>query len=286
MDAKRGNAPGARQGTGYQASKTSMASRQQGGGAAAVGRKPASEISLTPSQARNPDNPRKSPLDALSRSGIVRSQDPFQRRSGLQDVDDAFLASNAFARPPRVRHSGLERDAMPQAAAGGGAAASQQQQQQGSAAAVAPIRMSAGQDAGQQQMDQQQVPPPQQVPPASPAPSQQQQQYAQQPAAGQPTRLEPPPSGRAHPQHQHQAGYEQQQQQQQDSQAQNKYQQQSHHHQQQQQQPTQQQQQTPQQGYVNISRFVRELLNITYPRHTLSHRQEELRQLGHRQLTD
>ncbi|EDW40854.1 GM24875 [Drosophila sechellia] len=104
MDAKRGNASGARQvggGGGYHASKTSVASRHAAGGgvAPAVGRKQVSQVSLTPSQSRNTnanDNPRKSPLDALSRSGPVRNQNPFQRRSGLQDVDEAFLGIQRF----------------------------------------------------------------------------------------------------------------------------------------------------------------------------------------------
>ncbi|XP_043650780.1 vacuolar protein-sorting-associated protein 36 [Drosophila teissieri] len=244
MDAKRGNASGARQGGGgYHASKTSVASRHASGGvAAAVGHKQASQVSLTPSQSRNTnanDNPRKSPLDALSRSGPVRNQNPFQRRSGLQDVDDAYLASNAFARPARVRHSGLDRDNMPQAAVGGAPGGQQPS---------APIPAQQQQQQQQQQQYQQMPPvdavPQQQMPPPAAVPSQQQlqQQYVQQPAAGQPTRMEPPPSGRAHvhqqqmphqqqmqQQHQQQlppqTGYEQQQQQvnQPDAQMQNKY---------------------------------------------------------------
>uniref|UniRef100_A0A6P4EAR5 Mediator of RNA polymerase II transcription subunit 15 n=1 Tax=Drosophila rhopaloa TaxID=1041015 RepID=A0A6P4EAR5_DRORH len=252
MDPKRGNASGARQGGGgggYHASKTSVASRHGGGGGGvAVGHKQASQVSLTPSQGRNPENPRKSPLDALSRSGTVRNQNPFQRRSGLQDVDEAFLASNAFARPPRVRHSGLDRENMSQAAPGGVPAG-----QQGSAA-VAPIRVAGGQDPNQQQ--QQQQPPvdagqAQHMPPPAAMPSQQQlQQQYMQPAAGQPTRLEPAPSGRAHvhqqqqQQMQQQAGYEQQQQvaQQADAQMQNKYATQQQHQ-------LQPQHQMPQHGY-------------------------------------
>ncbi|XP_017028309.1 mediator of RNA polymerase II transcription subunit 15 [Drosophila kikkawai] len=211
MDAKRGNASVARHGPtggGYHASKTSMASRHAGGGCgAAIGRKQVSEVSITPSQSRNQDNPRKSPLDALSRSGLTtRNQNPFQRRSGLQDVDDSFLAANAFARPPRLRHSGLERDLQPSSGPG-----------------VTPARMSAGQEQVQQQQQQQQPPPPaqqyQQIPPAggeqppvAAVPSSQQlmQQYAQQPAAGQPTRHEPTPTGRAHV-HQHMQQQQQQQ---------------------------------------------------------------------------
>ncbi|XP_052846866.1 mediator of RNA polymerase II transcription subunit 15 [Drosophila gunungcola] len=247
MDPKRGNASGARQGGGggYHASKTSVASRHGGGGGGvAVGHKQPSQVSLTPSQARNPENPRKSPLDALSRSGIVRNQNPFQRRSGLQDVDDAFLASNAFARPLRVRHSGLDKENMAQAAAGGASAG------QPGLAAGAPI-------INQQQY--QQMPPPdagqqQQMPSPGAVPS---QQYMQ-PAAGQPTRLEPAPSGRAHVHQQQmqqqmqqqqqmpqQGGYDQQQQQQvaqPDAQMQNKYATQQQHQ-------LQPQHQMPQHGY-------------------------------------
>jgi len=213
-------------------------------------------------------------LDALSRSGPVRNQNPFQRRSGLQDVDETFLASNAFARPSRVRHSGLERDNMAQPTAGAQAG------QQG-AAAVAPIRVPGGQDPNQQQQQMQQqyqqMPPvdavpqqQQQMPPAA-VPSQQQlqQQYMQQPAAGQPTRMDPPPSGRAHVHQQQmlhhqqmqnqqvmppQTGYEQQQQQviQPDAQMQNKFANQQQQHQ------LQPQHQMPQHGYVNINmtRFI------------------------------
>ncbi|KAL7732272.1 hypothetical protein ACLKA6_018505 [Drosophila palustris] len=227
MDQKRGNAAVTRQG----ASKTSVNSRQVGGGN--VARKYGSEVSLTPSQAKQgAENPRKSPLDALSR--LNHRQDPFQRRSGLQDVDDSFMASNAFARPSRVRHTGLEAA----------------NQQMAANAAVAPLRVAAGQEAAGQ-MQQQQLPPQsvqmgqpavasmsttqmpqqlpaagqqqQQLPPAAqqsmPQQQQQQQQQPQQymppPAAGQPTRHEPYATGRAHVQHQQQqqqqqAAYEQQ----------------------------------------------------------------------------
>ncbi|XP_023177224.2 GATA zinc finger domain-containing protein 10 [Drosophila hydei] len=181
MDPKRGNA---RQG----ASKTSVASRHAAGMPANTARKYGSEVSLTPSQAKQSvDNPRKSPLDALSR--MTYRQDPFQRRSGLQDVDDSFLASNAFARPARLRHSGLE----------GNMSVASNQQPAGNAA-VAPIRVASGQEAPpqmQMQYQQQQQPsqmqqsaqqlPPQaaQVPQQSaanlaPAPVQLQQQQQQQ----------------------------------------------------------------------------------------------------------
>ncbi|XP_017085224.1 nuclear transcription factor Y subunit beta [Drosophila eugracilis] len=230
MDAKRGNASGARQsGSGYHASKTSVASRHGGGvgGGVAVAQKQASQVSLTPSQARNPENPRKSPLDALSRSGNIRNQNPFQRRSGLQDVDESFLASNAFARPPRVRHSGLERENVPQVAAAGAPAG-----QQGSSA-MAPVRVSGGQDPNQQQQQQYQQMPPvdvmqqqQQMPPSPTMPLQQQtQQPYIQPAAGQPTRMDPVPSGRARA-HQQQVPHQQQIQQQQQMPPQTGYEQQ------------------------------------------------------------
>jgi len=114
-------------------------------------------------------------LDALSRSGPARNQNPFQRRSGLQDVDETFLASNAFARPSRVRHSGLERDNIAQPTAGGAQAG-----QQG-AAAVAPIRVPGGQDPNQQQQQQMQQQY-QQMPPVDAVPQQQQQVLHQQPA--------------------------------------------------------------------------------------------------------
>ncbi|XP_017136410.1 ataxin-2 homolog [Drosophila miranda] len=232
MEAKRGNnASATRHAT--HASRTSVASRhgQQpaaaGGQGATMSRKHVSEASLTTSQARrDTENPRKSPLDALSRAGVVRQQDPFQRRSGLQDVDEAFLATNAFARPSRVRHSGL--DGWTDAGAAVPAAAP---------AAVAPIRVNGGQEQAQvvyqqtqpQQgmplqaaaatQDQQQMPPTlQQTPPVAAVPSL--QQFNQQPAAGQPTRHEPYPTGRAHVHHnqqqqQQQVAYDQQQQQQQ-----------------------------------------------------------------------
>ncbi|SPP77322.1 protein MLP1 homolog [Drosophila guanche] len=214
MDAKRGNnAPATRHG--FHASRTSVASRHGQQSAAAVvqgatmSRKHMSEASLTPSQTkRDTENPRKSPLDALSRAGTARQQDPFQRRSGLQDVDDAFLATNAFARPSRVRHSGLD----------GGAALPP-----AGTAAVAPIRMSSGQEQSSQPaaptQEQQQMPPPQQQsPPVAAVPSQ--QQFIQQPAAGQPTRHDPYPTGRAHVHHnqqqqQQQVAFDQQQHQQQ-----------------------------------------------------------------------
>ncbi|XP_020816884.1 uncharacterized protein DDB_G0285291 [Drosophila serrata] len=244
MDPKRGNASGARHGqaagaaAGYHASKTSMASRHAGGaGGPAVGGRKASEVSITPSQSRNQDNPLRSPLDALSRTGpSLRNLNPFQRRSGLQDVDDSFLAANAFARPPRVRNSGLERDSMPSIVP-----------------AVNPGRIPAGQEPVQQQQQQQQQQPQQyqqmipaggeqqqQVPPVAAVPSSQHlmQQYAQQPAAGQPTRHEPTPTGRAHAhQHQHQHMHQHQQQMPQ--------QQQQQQQQQQPQQPAYEQQQQP-----------------------------------------
>ncbi|XP_022221465.1 probable serine/threonine-protein kinase samkC [Drosophila obscura] len=243
MDAKRGNnAPATRHAV--HASRTSVASRhgQQaapaGGQVATMSRKHASEASLTPSQAkRDTENPRKSPLDALSRAGATRQQDPFARRSGLQDVDDAFLATNAFARPSRVRHSGLD------GWTDGGAAAPP-----AGTAAVAPIRMSGGQEQSQvlyqqpQQgmpsqaaaptQEQQQMPPPQQQsPPVAAVPSQ--QQFMQQPAAGQPTRHEPYPTGRAHVHHnqqqqQQQVAHDQQQQQQQMAQQETQSMNQSH----------------------------------------------------------
>ncbi|XP_030570365.1 mediator of RNA polymerase II transcription subunit 15 isoform X2 [Drosophila novamexicana] len=259
MDPKRGgNVAATRQG----ASKTSVASRHGMVPPTNMARKYGSEVSLTPSQAKQGvENPRKSPLDALSRMNY--RQDPFQRRSGLQDVDDSFMAANAFARPSRLRHSGLE---------GNMSVASNQP---ATNAAVAPIRVASGQEAPQMQMQYQpqmqqqlqQQPPPQaaQIPqqavsnlaPAQmplqqqPLPAQQQQQlapatvvttqqslpqqqqqpqYVQQPAAGQPTRHEPYPSGRAHVQHQH---HQQQQQQQQQHQQQLQQQQQNPHEQQQ-----------------------------------------------------
>ncbi|KRG06205.1 putative uncharacterized protein DDB_G0271606 [Drosophila mojavensis] len=186
MDQKRGNA---RQG----ASRTSVASRHAAGmpaNATNVARKYGSEVSLTPSQARqNVENPRKSPLDALSRMNY--RQDPFQRRSGLQDVDDSFLASNAFARPSRLRHSGLEASNVPVAGT----------QQPAANAAVAPIRVASGQEPLQSQVQYQQQQPPlmqqpqQQQPPQvaqtpqqavgniAPAQVQMQQQQQQPPAA-------------------------------------------------------------------------------------------------------
>ncbi|XP_062128286.1 uncharacterized protein LOC133840457 [Drosophila sulfurigaster albostrigata] len=251
MDAKRGTRQGA--------SKTSVASRHASN--ANVARKYGSEVSLTPSQAKhNVDNPRKSPLDALSRHN--NRQDPFQRRSGLQDVDDSFMASNAFARPSRVRHTGLD-----------GQAAGNQQVGN---AAVAPLRVASGQEPQQMQYQQQQLSPQQaaqppvanmaasqmqlqqqqqpaaaqQQPPAAVVPSQQSlqqqqqpQQYVQPPAAGQPTRHDPYPSGRAHVQHQH---HHQQQQQQQAAYEQQVAQQEAHAQAQvQAQQQQQQQQQQP-----------------------------------------
>ncbi|XP_017955130.1 mediator of RNA polymerase II transcription subunit 15 isoform X2 [Drosophila navojoa] len=188
MDQKRGNA---RQG----ASRTSVASRHAAGmpaNAANVARKYGSEVSLTPSQARqNVENPRKSPLDALSRMNY--RQDPFQRRSGLQDVDESFLASNAFARPSRLRHSGLEASNVPVAGT----------QQPAANAAVAPIRVASGQEPLQSQVQYQQQQPPlmqqpqqQQPPQAAPTPQQalgniapaqvQMQQQQQQPPAAVP----------------------------------------------------------------------------------------------------
>lgn len=227
MDPKRVNAPVAgRQG----ASRSSIASRQASN--PNVGRKYGSEVSLTPSQARQGgmvENARKSPLDALSRTNY-RPNDPFQRRSGLQDVDDSFLAANAFARPTRVRNTGEVGSAV-------------------AAPAVAPLRVASGQEmqmppvqatvpvVQQQQpiVQQQQLPPAAVAMPAQqqalPPQQQQPQQYVQPPAAGQPTRHDPYQGGRAHVQHQHQhqhhhsqqqlppqsqsqAGYEPQQQQQ------------------------------------------------------------------------
>ncbi|KRF84476.1 uncharacterized protein Dvir_GJ26709 [Drosophila virilis] len=278
MDPKRGgNVAATRQG----ASKTSVASRHGMVPPANMARKYGSEVSLTPSQAKQGvENPRKSPLDALSRMNY--RQDPFQRRSGLQDVDDSFMAANAFARPSRLRHSGLE---------GNMSVASNQP---AANAAVAPIRVASGQEAPQMQMQyqpqmqqqqqQQQQPPqaaqipqqavsnlaPAQVPlQQQPPPAQQQQQlapatvvptqqslpqqqqqpqYVQQPAAGQPTRHEPYPSGRAHVQHQHHQQQQQQQQHQQQQLAQQDAQAQAQAQMQQQQQQQQQlQQQQP--GY-------------------------------------
>lgn len=275
MDRKRANAPATRQG----ASKTSVNSRHLN---ANVARKFGSEVSLTPSQAKqNAENARKSPLDALSR--LNNRQDPFQRRSGLQDVDDNFLASNAFVRPSRVRHTGLDGNVP----IGGSQAVNN--------AAVAPMRVASGQETPQMQMQyqqQQQLPPlsaqppvaasqqplqQQQQPPAAqqqmtpaavmpsqqslPAQQQQQQpqQFVQPPAAGQPTRHEPYTSGRAHVQHQQQLPQQQQQQQaayeqQAQPEAQSQAQLQAQQHQQQ--PPSQssprkfQQQQQQQQGYA------------------------------------
>ncbi|KRF97625.1 uncharacterized protein Dwil_GK27873 [Drosophila willistoni] len=233
MDPRRG---AARQNANA-ASKTSVAQQsrhvhhQPTAAATNVGHKfGGSEVSLSPSQAKKDvENPRKSPLDALSRGSNLR-QDPFERRSGLQDVDEAFLSNNAFARPSRVRHSGLEigmaNATMPQPGGGVGAAAP-------------PTMTTMRMPGGQEQQQQQQPPLQQSIPPMNAVPSQHQQQqpqYVQPPAAGQPTRLEPAPTGRAHV-HQ-QAAYEQQQQQQQMQQQQQQMQQQQ-----------QQQQAQQQQGY-------------------------------------
>ncbi|XP_023034376.1 phospholipase D A isoform X2 [Drosophila willistoni] len=237
MDPRRG---AARQNANA-ASKTSVAQsrhvhHQPTAAATNVGHKfGGSEVSLSPSQAKKDvENPRKSPLDALSRGSNLR-QDPFERRSGLQDVDEAFLSNNAFARPSRVRHSGLEigmaNATMPQPGGGVGAAAP-------------PTMTTMRMPGGQEQQQQQQPPLQQSIPPMNAVPSQHQQQqpqYVQPPAAGQPTRLEPAPTGRAHV-HQ-QAAYEQQQQQQQMQQQQQQMQQQQQQQQQMQQQQQQQQQQ-------------------------------------------
>ncbi|XP_037934615.1 putative cyclin-dependent serine/threonine-protein kinase DDB_G0272797/DDB_G0274007 [Teleopsis dalmanni] len=66
-----------------------------------------SEVSLTPSQMAELEkqNARKSPLDALSRT-VIRPQG-FERRSGLQDVDESYLKKNVFTKPLFSRNSGL-----------------------------------------------------------------------------------------------------------------------------------------------------------------------------------